>query len=95
VSLSKKEVEHILKLARIETSEEKAEVFAKQVSEVLNYIDTLNELDTSNIEETDQVTGLFNNFRSDEIKKEINPSDLLKSTELEISKNQIKVKKVL
>ncbi|AAC07874.1 Asp-tRNA(Asn)/Glu-tRNA(Gln) amidotransferase subunit GatC [Aquifex aeolicus] len=40
----------IAKLARLELKEEEIEVFQKQLSDILDFIDQLKELDTENVE---------------------------------------------
>jgi len=40
----------IAKLARLELKEEEIETFQKQLSDILNFIDQLKELDTENVE---------------------------------------------
>lgn len=64
--ISKKQVEHIAKLARIELTEKEKEKFSTELSSILEYIDKLNRVDTSKVEPTSQVTGLENEFRNDE-----------------------------
>lgn len=68
--LSKKQVKHIAKLANFSLTEEEIKKFQKQLGDILDYIEILNELDTDNIEPTSQVTGLKNIFKKDEIIKE-------------------------
>jgi len=63
--LTSEEIRHIADLARIELSAEEKEKYAKDLSQVLNYIDQLNEVDTKNISATNQVTGLINIVRED------------------------------
>ena len=63
--LSKKEVQHIADLARIELAETENEKFAGELTAVLGYIEHLNEVDTKNTPATNQVTGLVNVTRED------------------------------
>lgn len=65
-TLSKKDVEHIAELANLPLSKEEVEKFQKQLSETIEYINTLSSIDTKNIEPTSQVTGLKNITRDDE-----------------------------
>ena len=95
MSLSREEVKHIAKLARLELSDKEIEKYSDQLSSVLGYMEILNEIDTSKVKETDQVTGLMNVTREDKIESSVNPEDLLKCSSLPIFDNQIKVKKVL
>ena len=66
--LTKTEVEHVAKLAKISLSSKEGDEFRKQLSKVLDYIGELKEVDTSDQEPTSQTTGLENVFRIDEIK---------------------------
>jgi len=64
--LSKKEVEHIAKLARIELTEKEKEKFSSELSSILDYIDKLNQAETAKIAPISQITGLKNIERGDE-----------------------------
>jgi len=64
--ISKEQIEHIAKLARIELAEKEKEKFAGDLSAILDYIDKLNKADTSEIEAIRQITGLENVVREDE-----------------------------
>lgn len=63
--ISKEQVEHIARLARIELTEEEKERFTKELSSVLDYVNQLNKVDTSKTEGISQVTGLENIIRED------------------------------
>lgn len=65
IMISSKDVEHIAHLARIELGEEDAQKFEGELSEVLQFIDTLNTLDTSNVLPVCGGTLLFNQMRED------------------------------
>ena len=47
--LSHDDVRHIAKLARLNLADEDVSRFAKELSEILVYIDKLQEVDTSNV----------------------------------------------
>ncbi len=96
MKLEKKDIEHIAKLARLDLSEEEYEKFGPQLSGILGYIDQLQEVDTSQVEPTAQVTGLENGLREDEIiawNKEEAEQALNQAPEVE--DHQVKVKRVL
>lgn len=76
-SLSKDDVEHVAKLSNLSLSEEEVSTFQKQLSEVVNYIDDLNQVDVSGVEPTSQTTGLHNVTRADEV----NPTRVLSQEE--------------
>lgn len=65
MTISKDQLEQIATLARLALTEEEKERYAKQMTQVLGYIDMLGEVDTSSIEETCQVTGLEDVVRED------------------------------
>lgn len=58
--LTKDEVKHIAVLANLQLSESELTKFQEQLSETLNYIEDLNEIDTKNLEPKNSVTGLTN-----------------------------------
>jgi aspartyl-tRNA(Asn)/glutamyl-tRNA(Gln) amidotransferase subunit C len=59
------DVKHIAKLANLEITADQESKFETQLSGVLEMVSKLNELDTSGVEETSQVTGLENVTRED------------------------------
>ena len=63
--ISLKEVEHIAELARIELTKEEREKFSDELSDVLGYVEQLQEVDTKKIKPVSQVTGLVNVVRED------------------------------
>lgn len=63
--ITKKEVEHIAKLARLGLSEAEKEKYSKELSGILDYMEKLNEVKVKNVEPTAQITGLENIFRKD------------------------------
>jgi len=75
--LSEAEVEHIAKLARLKLSKEEIGKFCSQLSEVLDYVNVLNEVETKDVEPTAQVTGLENVFREDEVFPSLEPQQAL------------------
>lgn len=67
MSISIEEVKKIAELARIELTPVEEKRHAETISAVLDYMKILNEVDTSGVEPTFQVTGLTNVFRQDTI----------------------------
>ena len=62
-----KDVEYTAKLARIDLSAEEKELFAQQLDMILEYINKLNEVDTSGVEPTTHVLPLKNVYREDKV----------------------------
>lgn len=68
MKLTKDQITQIATLARLELDEAEKEMYAEQLSVVLDYIEMLEEVPTDGVEETCQVTGLLNVTRGDEVK---------------------------
>ncbi|RME64672.1 MAG: Asp-tRNA(Asn)/Glu-tRNA(Gln) amidotransferase subunit GatC [Nitrospirae bacterium] len=66
MSVTREEVEHIAGLARLALSEEEKALYQEQLSKILQYIEQLRELDTSDVPPTSHVVPLKNVFREDE-----------------------------
>lgn len=79
MAISREEVRHIAKLARLEFTEAEEETLAEDMSHILDYMDMLNELDTSEIEPMTHVLDLVHVVRTDSVKKRISQKDALKN----------------
>lgn len=74
------DVVHVAKLANLPLTSEEKKKFEKQLSDILSYIDKLNEVDTSDVESTSQVTGLENVVREDKASPSLSQEEVLKNT---------------
>ena len=72
-----KDVEHVAKLARLALTEEEKEKFAPQLNAVLEYVDELNEVDTTGIEPMAHSIKISNVMREDEVKQEFTREEML------------------
>ena len=63
--LSDETIEYVGILAKLELSDEEKEQAKKDMANMLDYIDTLNELDTSGVEPMSHVFPVNNVFRED------------------------------
>jgi len=63
--ISREEVLHVADLARLELEDEAIDLFADQLGKILEHIDTLNRIETSDIEPTSHAISLSNAFRED------------------------------
>lgn len=79
MSISKEEVIHIAKLASLNLSESEIEGYTKDMQEILEFANTVNNVNTDNIQETIGSNGAYNVFRKDEIKQTISKEELLKN----------------
>ena len=65
MKITKKDVEHVARLARLALTEEEKERYTAQLESILEYIDKLNQLDTSQVAPTTHVLPLSNVWRED------------------------------
>jgi aspartyl-tRNA(Asn)/glutamyl-tRNA(Gln) amidotransferase subunit C len=68
------DIHHVAKLARLELTDKETVLFAQQMGDIIDYINKLNELDTSTIEPTAHVVPMVNVFRDDILKPSL-PKD--------------------
>ena len=66
MAIDKNAVRHVAMLARLAMSEQELDRFTEQLNDILDYIDKLNELDTSAVEPMSHALALKNVFRRDE-----------------------------
>jgi len=76
VRLGSSQVEHLKKLARVEFGEKETEALAGDLERILAYIESLKEVDVSNVLEMTHVAGAYNVFRADENPLEFNEKSL-------------------
>jgi len=94
--LTDDQVRHIAKLARVKLTEGEISLFSKQLSDVLDYMEILGEVDTEGLLETSQVTGLLNVMESDELRSaQSTREELLDCSELPVDSKQIRVIRVV
>lgn len=68
MKITRQEVEHVARLARLALSDEERERTLAQLDAILTYIDKLNQLDTTEVEPTSHVIPMTNVFREDEVR---------------------------
>ena len=66
MKISKEEVLKVAALARLDLEETSLEPFAEQISTILDYVDTLKNVDTEGVPATSHAISLTNAFREDE-----------------------------
>jgi aspartyl-tRNA(Asn)/glutamyl-tRNA(Gln) amidotransferase subunit C len=67
MKISKDEVLHVANLARLELDENSIEKMAAQIGTILDYVDTLNQVDTTGVAPTSHAILLTNAFREDKL----------------------------
>ena len=71
------DVEHVAKLARLALSEEEKQLFAKQLADIVGYVNQLNELNVDDVEPMTQSIPMTNVMRQDNVQKEIPREEML------------------
>ena len=94
--ISKEEVTHIAKLARLGLKNKEIKKFQKELSKILDYIEKLKEVDVTDIKPSTHPFGIQNVFRKDIFspKKIEKIKDLLELAPAK-KKGFLKVKKIL
>ncbi|OQW35916.1 MAG: asparaginyl/glutamyl-tRNA amidotransferase subunit C [Nitrospira sp. SG-bin1] len=65
MEITQHDVEKVAQLARLAVTAAEKETFAKQLTQILTHVDTLNRYDTAGIEPTATIMGQVNVFRED------------------------------
>lgn len=65
MKISREEVLHISRLARIDLCEEEVETFRRQLSDLLGHFEVLQKVDTEGVPPTAQSINLYNVMRED------------------------------
>lgn len=81
MKLTKKDVKHVALLAKLSISESEEEKLADQLSEVVNYVSELNQVNTEGVEPTSQTTGLKSVFREEVVKPSLSAAEAISGTE--------------
>lgn len=93
--LTREDVLKLAQLARLDLTDEEVKEFASELSEILQYVEQLGSADVKGLAPTQQITGLTNVTREDEIHDYgYDPKDLLKNVP-EVNAGMIKVKRMI
>ncbi len=82
MSLTRGEVLHIARLARVGLSEEDVATFQEQLSEILDHFETLRQLDTEGVRPTSHPLALESVMRTDEVRPSLPREDVLANAPL-------------
>ncbi|HUN59117.1 MAG TPA: Asp-tRNA(Asn)/Glu-tRNA(Gln) amidotransferase subunit GatC [Candidatus Binataceae bacterium] len=88
------QVRHVARLARVELSPEEETSLQTNMSEILAYVDKLNELDTANVEPTTQVGEAGTPMRNDEVTNRPAPEEMLRNAPARVN-NFFKVPRII
>lgn len=77
MKISKKEILHVAHLARLDIDEIDVDRFAGQIGTILDYVDTLKQVDTTGVSATSHAITLTNAFREDALQDHLDPEESL------------------
>lgn len=93
--LTREDILKLARLARLDLTEDEIQEYQTELSEILQYVDMLQSVDVSGLKPTNQVTGLENVTRDDEIVDYgYTPEDLLKGVP-RVAEDQIQVERMI
>lgn len=78
MTIDRQQILKVAELARLELTEEEKTEFSLQLTEIINYVEKINELNTENIQPTDHIVELKNVFREDKVHKSIDRAEIEK-----------------
>jgi len=79
MAISREDVRHIAKLARLRFSDDGEAKMADEMGQILDYVDKLNELDTTGVPPMSHVLDIHNVFREDEVEQRIDHENALRN----------------
>lgn len=65
MSITRQDIDHVAKLARLALTEEERQLFTGQMGAILAYVEALNELNTDDVQPTSHAVPMQNAFRPD------------------------------
>lgn len=92
--ITKKDVEHVALLSRLDLTEEEKEAYTKQLNSIIDYMNKINELDTEGVEPTAHVLPIYNVMREDEVGESLDREKVLKNAP-EKEDGQFKVPRIV
>ncbi|MDQ3065406.1 MAG: Asp-tRNA(Asn)/Glu-tRNA(Gln) amidotransferase subunit GatC [bacterium] len=95
MKLTRDDVLKLAKLSRLRLSNAEIESFQSEISEILGYVEMLNDVDTDGLKPTYQVTGLNNVTRADDVKDYGTDQLALLKNVPKLEKDYIKVKRMI
>lgn len=94
MSIEKSDVEYVARLARLALTEEEKELYTTELNAVLGFMETLNQLDTTDVSPTTHVLDLKNVFRDDVVGISM-PTEEVVANAPEAEDGQFKVPKIM
>jgi aspartyl-tRNA(Asn)/glutamyl-tRNA(Gln) amidotransferase subunit C len=77
MSIAKKDVEYVARLARLKISEKQMKRFTGQLADIISYVDKLKEVDITDVPPTSHPLPLKNVFRQDAVRQSLDAPEAL------------------
>jgi aspartyl-tRNA(Asn)/glutamyl-tRNA(Gln) amidotransferase subunit C len=94
MKIAQEEVKRVAALARLELSRAEEEALTQHLDKILQYMEKLNQLDTTDVEPLTHVVDIVNAFREDRVVNRASPDALLANAP-EREGNFFKVPKII
>lgn len=98
MKLSREDVLKLARLGRLKLSEDEIERYQKELSEIVEYVQKLDEIDVEGLQPTYQVSGLNSTdpgaMREDKIEQQVSQDELFKNVPSRLD-DQIKVDRMI
>lgn len=94
MAINRDDVEHVAKLASLALTDEEKELFRHQLSDVLEHVEKIGEVDISEVEPTSHVMSMVNVFREDEVRPSLTQEEALSNAPW-ATKGAFKVPKII
>ena len=79
MGVSRDDIIHIAKLSRLEFTDEELEKYTKDLDNIVNFANTLSEIDVIGVKPTNHILDIKNVFRKDEVKPSYDRDLILKN----------------
>ena len=79
MQIRKEEIIHIAKLANLNLTEEEIEKYTNDMQDILDFANTINQVDTEGVDEKASLEEKYNVFRKDDVKVFKDRDDLLQN----------------
>jgi aspartyl-tRNA(Asn)/glutamyl-tRNA(Gln) amidotransferase subunit C len=93
--LTREDVLKLARLARLDITDEEADTYRTELTDILQYIEQLQQADVEGLKPTSQVTGLTNVMREDEVRDYDATADDLLHIVPHRQERHIKVKRMI
>jgi len=94
-NLSRDDILKLAKLAQLELTDDEVAEYSQELTEILHYVEQLADVDVGGLQPTNQVTGLENVTRPDEVRDYGYAPEDLRQNLPALQDDQIKVKRMI